>query len=96
MEVDGIDRTGPISIPNTGSGSAFQFVTVNDIWFDAGKHVFRVVIDGSGGGKGNFDYFTINPYFPPQVAILSGGKLTSAAMAAGRGITASAGASTDV
>jgi hypothetical protein len=39
---------------------------MNDIWFDAGQHVFRVVIDGSGAGKGNFDYFTINPYFPPQ------------------------------
>lgn len=66
VEVDGMDRTGPISIPNTGSEDVYQFVTVNDIWFGAGQHVFRVVIDGSGEGKGNFDYFTINPYFPPQ------------------------------
>ena len=66
VEVDGVDRTGPIYIPNTGSGDVYQFVTVNDIWLDAGQRVIRVVIDGSGSGKGNFDYFTINPYFPPQ------------------------------
>ena len=66
VEIDGVDRTGPIYIPNTGSGDAYQFVTVNDIWLDAGQRVIRVVIDGSGAGKGNFDYFTINPYFPPQ------------------------------
>ena len=40
VEVDGIDRTGPVSIPNTGSGSAFQFVTVNDIWLDAASTCF--------------------------------------------------------
>jgi hypothetical protein len=66
VEVDGLDRTGPVSIPNTGSGNVYQFATINDIWLDAGRHVFRVVVDGTGMGKGNFDYFTINQYFPPQ------------------------------
>lgn len=66
VEVDGVDRTGPLYIPNTGSGDVYQFVTVNDIWLDAGQRVIRVVIDGTGQDKGNFDYFTINPYFPPQ------------------------------
>jgi len=46
--------------------NVYQFATINDIWLDAGRHVFRVVVDGSGMGKGNFDYFTINQYFPPQ------------------------------
>ena len=67
FEVDGIDRTGPISIPYTGSAAVYDFTTVNDIWLDAGQHVFRVVVDGSGQDLGNFDYFTINPYYPPQV-----------------------------
>lgn len=67
FEVDGVDRTGPMSIPYTGSADAYDFATINDIWLDAGQHVIRVVTDGSGQGKGNFDYFTINPYFPPQV-----------------------------
>jgi hypothetical protein len=67
FEVDGVDRTGSIYVPNTGSGDAYQFVTVNDIWLDAGQRVVRVVVEGAGEGKGNFDYFTINPYFSPQV-----------------------------
>jgi hypothetical protein len=67
FEVDGIDRTGPISIPYTGSAAAYDFPTVNDIWLDAGQHVVRVVVDGSGQNLGNFDYFTINSYYPPQV-----------------------------
>lgn len=67
FEVDGVDRTGPLYIPNTGSADAYQFVTIDDIWLDAGQRVVRVVVDGTGDGKGNFDYFTINPYFPPQV-----------------------------
>ncbi|MGH9942885.1 MAG: carbohydrate-binding protein, partial [Pyrinomonadaceae bacterium] len=66
VEVDGVDRTGPIYIPNTGSGDAYQSATVEDIWLDAGRHVVRIVIDGAGQGKGNFDYFTLNPYTPPQ------------------------------
>lgn len=67
FEVDGIDRTGPISIPYTGSADVYQFVTIDDIWLDAGQRVMRLVVDGSGQARGNFDYFTINPYFPPQV-----------------------------
>jgi hypothetical protein len=66
FEVDGIDRTGPMSIPYTGSADIYNFATINDIWLDAGQHVIRVVVDGSGQALGNFDYFTINPYFPPQ------------------------------
>jgi Carbohydrate binding module (family 6) len=66
FEVDGIDRTGSLYIPNTGSGDLYQFVAMDDIWLDAGQHVVRLVVDGTGPAKGNFDYFTINPYFPPQ------------------------------
>ena len=67
FEVDGVDRTGPIAIPYTGSADAYQFVTVNDVWLDGGQHLMRVVVDGNGPSAANFDYFTINPYFPPQV-----------------------------
>lgn len=67
VEVDGVDVTGPVYIPYTGSGDAYQFVAVNDIWLDAGRRVVRLVVDGAGAGKGNFDYFTISPYTPPQL-----------------------------
>lgn len=66
LEVDGVDITGPIYIPNTGSGETYQFVAVNNIPLVAGQRTLSVVIEGSGAGKGNFDYFTIDPYFPPQ------------------------------
>jgi hypothetical protein len=65
FEVDGVDRTGPIYIPATGSWDSFQFVTVDDIWLDAGQHTVRLVIDG-GQHVGNFDYFSISPYTPPS------------------------------
>jgi hypothetical protein len=67
FEVDGVDVTGPIYIPNTGSGDAYQFVAVNDIRLEAGRRVVRLVIHGVGAGKGNFDYFTVSPYAPPQI-----------------------------
>jgi hypothetical protein len=66
FEVDGTDRTGSLYIPNTGSGDVYQFVAIDDIWLAAGQHVVRLVVDGTGSWKANFDYFTINPYFPPQ------------------------------
>jgi len=67
LEVDGADITGPIYIPNTGSGDTYQFVGFDNIPLVAGQRTLSVVIEGSGAGKGNFDYFTIEPYFPPPV-----------------------------
>jgi hypothetical protein len=47
LECDGEDKTGIISIPNTGAYQAWDVLkkTVN---LDAGKHVLKLVIDGSG------------------------------------------------
>jgi hypothetical protein len=67
VEVDGVDVTGPIGIPNTGSGEAFQPVTFENIWLEAGRHIVTIEVDGSGPNKGNFDYFSFNPYVPPWV-----------------------------
>lgn len=64
VEVDGVDKTGPILIPNTGAANVFNFVSVEDIFLDAGQRMIRLVVDGSGANKGNFDYFTISPYDP--------------------------------
>ncbi|HKR61671.1 MAG TPA: carbohydrate-binding protein, partial [Pyrinomonadaceae bacterium] len=67
VEVNGVDVTGPVYIPNTGSGEIYQFVSVNNIPLEGGQRTLSVVIDGSGPDKGNFDYFTIDPYYPPQI-----------------------------
>lgn len=67
FEVDGIDKTGPIGIPYTGSNSAFQSVVVDDIYLDAGQHTVKLVVDGSGQNVASFDSFTVNPYIAPEV-----------------------------
>lgn len=65
VEVDGVNKTGPIAIPYTGSGDTYQFVSVDNIWLDAGAHMMTVVVDSYGQSAGNFDYFAINPYYTP-------------------------------
>lgn len=67
FEVDGVNKTGPIFIPATGSWGSFRFVTVDDVWLDAGQRTVRLVIDGSGQNVGNFDHFTIDPYTAPEL-----------------------------
>jgi hypothetical protein len=62
VEVDGVDKTGPITIPNTGSESTFQLVSIDNISLDAGPHMITLVIDGNLQPAGNFDSLTISPY----------------------------------
>lgn len=65
VQVDGVNRTGSLYIPNTGSWDAYQFVTLDDIWLDAGQHVVTLVAEGDANAKANFDYFRFNPYIAP-------------------------------
>ena len=67
VEIDGANVTGSMSIPNTGSGDAYQPVAFENIWLEAGRHVVSIVVEGAGQGKGNFDYFTFSPYTPPWI-----------------------------
>jgi carbohydrate binding protein with CBM6 domain/phospholipase D-like protein len=59
VEVDGVDRTGPISVPDTGAWQAWQTLTTAGIPLTAGVRVIRVVFDavGTGGGVGNYNWF---------------------------------------
>ena len=58
VEVNGVDRTGPIVIPVTGGWQSWRTVTVNVGSLNAGIQVVRVVVDarGSSGAVGNLDY----------------------------------------
>jgi hypothetical protein len=47
VEMDGVDVTGTMTFPNTGSWSTFQAVTKTGISLTSGQKVMRVVIDGS-------------------------------------------------
>jgi hypothetical protein len=59
VEIDGVDRTGQLAVPNTGRWQAWTTVTKSGLSLAAGSHVIRVKMDsvGSLGYTGNFDYF---------------------------------------
>lgn len=45
VEIDGRDVTGPMSVPNTGSWSTFQWVGKSGVTLSAGRHVLKIVAD---------------------------------------------------
>ncbi|HEX8523800.1 MAG TPA: carbohydrate-binding protein, partial [Tepidisphaeraceae bacterium] len=70
LELDGVNVTGAIIMPNTGGWQSWQTVTKSGISVGAGDHVLRLVGDvvGSSGAVGNFDAITIlwTPPLPPS------------------------------
>lgn len=48
IEVDGINVTGTIAVPNTGSWQSYTTVTVPGIAISPGNHSLRVVFDAAG------------------------------------------------
>jgi hypothetical protein len=76
VEVDGVDKTGQLTVPNTGSWDAYQTFSTPAIAFTGGQHIIRIVFDaaGTGGGVGNYNWFRISgtsqppPLSPPPPA----------------------------
>lgn len=60
-EVDGIDATGLLAVPNTGGWQTWQTITRSGIPLTAGPHLLRVVIDtkGTSGWFGNLNYLRL-------------------------------------
>jgi hypothetical protein len=58
VEVDGIDATGPLSVPNTGGWQTWVTISRSGIPLTAGPHVLRLVLDTNGatGWWGNLNY----------------------------------------
>jgi uncharacterized delta-60 repeat protein len=62
LELDGVDKTGPMAIPDTGGWLAFQTITNPGVLLPSGLHSLRVVFDGNGANGvfvGNLNYLTI-------------------------------------
>ncbi|MDD5687539.1 MAG: carbohydrate-binding protein [Elusimicrobia bacterium] len=60
IEFDDIDKTGQITVPNTGSWQNFQTLKKTGISLSAGKHIMKLVMDTVGNEAiGNFDYINI-------------------------------------
>jgi probable HAF family extracellular repeat protein len=63
VEVNGVDKTGPITIPNTGGWQKWTTTVTKTVTLAAGTQVFRVVLDSNGptGAFGNLNYVTVSP-----------------------------------
>jgi phosphatidylserine/phosphatidylglycerophosphate/cardiolipin synthase-like enzyme len=59
VEIDGVNRTGSVTVPNTGAWDAWRTIRTGGISLTGGQHVVRVVFDtvGSGGAVGGFNWF---------------------------------------
>jgi len=45
VEVDGVNVTGTIAVPNTGSWNTWQTIAVSGISLTAGQHIVKVSFD---------------------------------------------------
>ncbi|HEY2987978.1 MAG TPA: carbohydrate-binding protein, partial [Candidatus Binatia bacterium] len=43
IEIDGVDKTGSVTVPNSGSWSAFQWAGVGGVSLSAGAHTLKIV-----------------------------------------------------
>jgi hypothetical protein len=61
IEVNGVDKTGPLTVPNTGGWQAWRTLSRSGIALSAGEQVIRVVFDANGtsGLTGNFNWFAV-------------------------------------
>jgi hypothetical protein len=71
VEVDGVDRTGAVSVPNTGGWQTWQTVTAAPaLSLTAGTHLVRVALDanGSAGGVANLQHMDWQLIVSPPAA----------------------------
>ena len=63
VEFDGVNVTGPLTFPATGSWGVFQTVTKTGVSLSAGRKVMRIVVDSDGGhfDPGSFYTITVQP-----------------------------------
>ena len=61
VEVDGVARTGAMTVPNTGGWQSWRTITASGVSLTSGTHVVRVVMDsvGATGSVGNFIWFAV-------------------------------------
>ena len=62
VEVDGVNVSGSIAVPDTNGWHFWQTVTVNNISLTAGQHILRLAFDTQAGNGyvGNLNYVTFN------------------------------------
>jgi hypothetical protein len=70
VEIDGVNLTGPLTIPNTGGWQRWTTITKAGLQLPAGTHVVRLVFDvaGASGFAGNVNWFRLNATPAPPAA----------------------------
>ena len=61
IEVNGVNKTGSIAVPNTGGWQTWKTITVSGVTLAAGTQVWRVVMDTNGPttAVGNFNWMQL-------------------------------------
>ena len=96
IEFNGVNKTGPIIIPNTGGAQNWQTLSVSNVLLDAGQQSMRLVMDvnNGAGAVGNFNYvqavLTLSNN-PPMISLTA--PLDEATYSTAENITISANAS---
>jgi hypothetical protein len=59
LEFDGIDRTGPVEVPDTGGWTILKSFSKSGVTLPAGRYAMKLVLDKGGekGSIGDIDYF---------------------------------------
>lgn len=62
IEAGGVDKTGPMSVPNTGGWQSWATISKANVSLSAGPQVWRIVFDstGPGGIIGNFNFIRVS------------------------------------
>lgn len=65
VEIDGVNVTGTVNVPNTGNVQTFTTVTKPNIFLVAGPHIMRLAFDSITGGTsqfaGTYNFIRIKP-----------------------------------
>lgn len=66
VEFNGVDKTGPIRVPDTGSWTSLQWIEYGTVYLDAGVQTMRLVMDsiGPSGSVANFDFVELRSATP--------------------------------
>ncbi len=97
IEFNGVNKTGPIIIPNTGGAQNWLTLSVSNVLLDAGQQSMRFLMDVNNGvgTVGNFNYLQATLTLsnnPPMISLTA--PPDQATYSAGVDITVSANAST--
>ena len=97
LESDGVNVTGPMTVPNTGGFQTWTSVIKTGVTLPAGRQVLKFVVDtvGNGGVFGNFNWFKLTGGGTATAPPVAPGSLVATAVSASSVKLIWADASTD-